>query len=1066
MAKKKTKQTTPPLEFYKKLVLNQYLLRQFGVETFKEMSMQMKAPILEAIDSEGVSGFYKRLISEFHDTLKISEERIAQYDLNIVSHTRKINEKRDEKITFKYFQYLSLLFVEYYLDEYFNRRNALLAALNAHVASFNAKQETANQVEAYQESDLNKIALWNATGSGKTLLMHINYHQYRYYAKGHLRSEDGSFILLTPKEGLSVQHVDDYKASDIPASIYQKTTSKMFKDQDQISILENTKLGDKDGDKTVAVARFGNKNIVFVDEGHRGASGDTWYKFRNKLCENGFSFEYSATFGQAVKASGNKELAKEYAKCVLFDYSYKYFYSDGYGKDYNILNLQDDNDEHVRRQYLVACMLTYYQQKKLYFNGKKPFELFNVEQPLMMFIGKTVTATAKKAIEEQNSDVIDILLFLSDFVTMGSMIIPMIERIQSGNTGLLNSRNQDIFRNAFAFQASLNMSAEAIYNDVLSVVFHCQHAGATLHIENLKGVQGEIRMRLGENAPFGVINVGDDSALLKLCDDTGLNTASVDFTGSLFQSINKPDSTINILIGSKKFTEGWNCWRVSTMGLMNVGRSEGSEIIQLFGRGVRLKGYGMSLKRSNFYVKDYPAVHAPQYISILETLNIFGVRADYMNQFKEYLKDEGVPTDKEPPYVIALPVIRNKKYKKSKILTLKVRGDLNYKKHAPNPSFAEKSNTGVITLDCYSKVQFETSKRQVVVAETTKQDGYFYELHLSGLNYEQIYFELQRYKNEKSWYNLNLTKNDIKPLLVDRSWYKLLIPKEELELHNYSDFSRWTKIAISLLKKYCERYYYVQKSNWEKPLLTYELMDDEDENFIKGDQYFVSISHVEHNEETKIFIENLAKEMVVAKKARTLVDLVRSKNELAVVALPASLYNPVMYLDKNSIDIAISTVPLNESEFGFIQALRLYAERQTVFFADKELYIIRNVSKKGIGFFEEAGFYPDFIMWLVTSHKQYITFIEPHGARDMAIEDGKVKLHSKIKDIERLLGKIDVTLNSVILTPTKHQEMTNRHIPKAEWNAKNVIFMEDADYISQVFIKIYNNSDLAAHLGT
>lgn len=34
------------------------------------------------------------------------------------------------------------------------------------------------------------------------------------------------------------------------------------------------------------------------------------------------------------------------------------------------------------------------------------------------------------------------------------------------------------------------------------------------------------------------------------------------------------------------------------MGLMNVGRTEGSEIIQLFGRGVRLKGHGSSLKRS------------------------------------------------------------------------------------------------------------------------------------------------------------------------------------------------------------------------------------------------------------------------------------------------------------------------------------------------------------------------------------------------------------------------------------------------------------------------------------
>ena len=53
-----------------------------------------------------------------------------------------------------------------------------------------------------------------------------------------------------------------------------------------------------------------------------------------------------------------------------------------------------------------------------------------------------------------------------------------------------------------------------------------------------------------------------------------------------------------MLIGSKKFTEGWSSWRVSSMGLMNIGRGEGPEIIQLFGRGVRLRGYNTSLKRS------------------------------------------------------------------------------------------------------------------------------------------------------------------------------------------------------------------------------------------------------------------------------------------------------------------------------------------------------------------------------------------------------------------------------------------------------------------------------------
>jgi hypothetical protein len=39
-----------------------------------------------------------------------------------------------------------------------------------------------------------------------------------------------------------------------------------------------------------------------------------------------------------------------------------------------------------------------------------------------------------------------------------------------------------------------------------------------LYVENLKGAQGEIALKIGaDNEPFGVINVGDDAKLVKLC---------------------------------------------------------------------------------------------------------------------------------------------------------------------------------------------------------------------------------------------------------------------------------------------------------------------------------------------------------------------------------------------------------------------------------------------------------------------------------------------------------------------------------------------------------------------
>ena len=62
---------------------------------------------------------------------------------------------------------------------------------------------------------------------------------------------------------------------------------------------------------------------------------------------------------------GKGILEQRYAKNILFDYFYKYFYKDGFGKDYRILNLANDKDDQIRRLYLTACLLAFYQQQKL-----------------------------------------------------------------------------------------------------------------------------------------------------------------------------------------------------------------------------------------------------------------------------------------------------------------------------------------------------------------------------------------------------------------------------------------------------------------------------------------------------------------------------------------------------------------------------------------------------------------------------------------------------------------------------------------------------------------------------
>lgn len=85
-------------------------------------------------------------------------------------------------MVWKYYQWLSLLFVELYLDQYFGDKEKLLQELNDFVNRFNTKWPNYRDIGNFEEEDLNKLSLQSATGSGKTLLMHVNLLQYHHYS--------------------------------------------------------------------------------------------------------------------------------------------------------------------------------------------------------------------------------------------------------------------------------------------------------------------------------------------------------------------------------------------------------------------------------------------------------------------------------------------------------------------------------------------------------------------------------------------------------------------------------------------------------------------------------------------------------------------------------------------------------------------------------------------------------------------------------------------------------------------------------------------------------------------
>lgn len=1065
----------PPLPFSRKLVLHQWLLGLFGVERFDQLAEHLRDEALEGMDEDNVHKFHRELCLRrpVDQRPELPDEVLLEHDQAIVAVTQRLNERRitrgEPPIVWKYFQYLALLFTEIYLERYFRDPQGLLAALNARIAAFNETADAADRIEPLDDTgdawrELNKIAFWMATGSGKTLLMHAHILQYRRFLETHGRARElNRIILLTPNEGLSQQHLRELEASGIDAEIFNKDGQGLFAGQ-AVEILEITKLKEEMGEKTVAVEAFEGNNLVLVDEGHRGASagGDgTWMKFRNALCERGFSFEYSATFGQAVK--GDRDLTDLYARSTLFDYSYCWFHKDGFGKDYQILNLEDDSNAEWMATYLTACLLAFFQQQRLFRERAAVVKPFNLEPPLWVFVGGSVYAVRTEN-REAVSDVVAILKFLADYLEGRTASIARIERVL--REGLITATGKNLFAGRFAYLNAAGRTPAQIFDESLAVLFNAP-GGGSLHIENLKGVTGELAVRVGENQPFGVINVGDDTKLVKLCEANGLNVAEREFGSSLFHEIDRPHSTINVLIGSKKFTEGWSSWRVSTMGLMNVGRGEGAQIIQLFGRGVRLKGYGMSLKRSKEAALPH-GLERPKQVELLETLNIFGVRANYMAQFRAFLEEEGLPANEERVEIF-LPIVKRLDGRPLKTIRLKRQingvstesGDP-FRQLGPIPTVqtperargmaAEYLWKNPVVVNWYPKIRAMAS----VDAAGAEQDRvpepkYFTSRHVAFLDLDRLYFDLERFKAQRGWHNLNLSRDAIRELLADTTWYRLLIPASELAFDSFEKVRVWQEIALALLRNYMRRYYSARKQEWELPHLEYRHLTDDDANFPSvvcesGPVYGYRIS-VEASQQELIEQLSRLKAMIEAGELKDW-----EFGRIEAICFENHLYQPLLALNGGMVEI--SPAPLNAGESHFVKDLAKFYQDNRDFFVGRELYLLRNLTRgRGMGFFEAGNFYPDFILWQLAGDRQHVSFVDPKGLHNVRPEDPKIAFHAKVKEIERRLRDPNVTLDSFIVSNMSLGDLRRAwRIEEAEILRRNILFQKEGQdsYIRQM----------------
>ena len=1028
------------------LTLHAWLNSQFDYETTRDLLNAVKN-VDEGFNPNGQSCVCDFLMSCAEPNSAI-ETALPTYDANIKRHLAAINYKRTQPIVLRYFQYLALLYTEIFLDWKFNRPGELLRQLNNFVQLRNDARAPGDAMDTpFQTDDLEKLAFWMATGAGKTLIMHINYHQYIHYCNEAL----DHIVLITPNEGLTEQHLRELANSDIRCERFNVGGNRLAPAHNATQVIEITKLVEEKtgGGVSVPVEAFEGNNLIFVDEGHKGSRGKVWRKYREDLAETGFTFEYSATFGQALAAANNADLVEEYGKAIVFDYSYRYFYGDGYGKNFRILNVRRD-EEPQTETLLLGNLLSFYEQRRYFIQKTEVVRTYGLDSPLWAFVGSKVNAVYTEN-SQKRSDILNVVRFLHRFLTNeGNWAIHAIEQILTGNSNLIDADDTDVFDNRFNYLKEFSETPSQIYANILNELFHTDTSGA-LHLSDVRNAEGEIGLKTTNGSDyFGLIYIGDTAAFRKLVenDDAGIINESEDaLSESLFNDINRSDSRINILIGAKKFIEGWDSWRVTAMGLLNIGRKEGSQIIQLFGRGVRLRGKDMSLKRSTA-LDGRP----PRNLPLLETLNIFAVRANFMSQFQVYLKREGVPV--KEPVQLTLPIRHNTEHLANRLYVPTV---------APYHQAAEGQ---CVPLDILPSAVVTHSTQIVDIIRSSSQTGVqsehaeaehqrqIPEESLELVDWDTIHLQLLEYKQEKRYHNLVFDTEILKRILSpNEDLYKLFVMEEsEVNPTSLAELERLEELILTLLRKYIAKFYGIIQKRWNAERVQLELLREKDPNFTDCSVYVPR----DEASETVPRIERLMESGKIYGAGSNTLSTV---HKVYSVFNDRHLYQPLLTIDTE--DTVWRTVPpfLETSEKLFVEDLHAYVcQNGETSLASKKIFFLRNQSRgKGIGFYENEGFYPDFILWVTENAKQRIVFIEPHGMvhEDIREDNPKINLFKRLRKIshQRFRGE-NVHMDAFIISTTEFIDLrSHTNMNRQDFETLHILFRkaDDPTYLFPIF---------------
>jgi uncharacterized membrane protein len=802
------------------------------------------------------------------------------------------------------------------------------------------------------EHFINRMSFWMATGSGKSLVI-IKLIQFLAELIKRKEIPPYDILILTHRDDLIEQlkkHVDEFNYAN-ETKIILKELKEYPEAKRQRTLLGITvfyyrsdNLSDEQKEKIIDFKNYDNdgKWYIFLDEAHKGDKEESKRQhIYSILSRNGFLFNFSATFTDT----------RDIITCA-FEFNLSSFINSGYGKHICILKqeiraFRDEEDytgEEKQKIVLKSLILLTYINK--FYEEIKNIQSDLYHKPLLLTLVNSV-----------NTEDADLKLFFRE-----------LERIGKGEI------EEDVFNNAldelweelkqqpeFMFENGKKIKIdEAVFksitiNDILNYVYNSRATGE-IEILIRPSNKKELAFKLKtSDRPFALIKIGDISGWLKE-ELAGYEIQERFEDESYFENLNREDSEINILMGSRGFYEGWDSNRPNVINFINIGMGEDAKkfILQSVGRGVRIEPVKNKRKR---LLELYNAKEIDEdlfnkikdKVLPIETLFIFGTNRNALVTVIQELEKE---KKKEEEHQLSL--FENYEAKIDKLLLVPTY------KQAEYPLLKEKEQ---IKFEI-SENDFEILKR---FAEFISDDRIF----LMRYNTEPVKIKILREKlNNQDIFKFSGKDFKNVDLLVQRFFdYLSVIPEEveglkelEEEIRHFKNIKVYLKDISEIQKKIESVRQFKDPSILEKELK---------EKFKRGE-----ITLEQYTEAIKESARMVREERIEYQG-----------KQLRIKHIANHYYLPLILSDDEKIDY-IKHIIKTSSEVKFIDDLENYLDKSDNKFKEFDWWMFSKIDESldevYIPYYNPnvnkiSRFYPDFVFWLKKENDYFIVFVDPKG---------------------------------------------------------------------------------------